>query len=154
MERVANQFKRKRLLPFKVRAAMREFGTGLERSIKRSAFEAGIKPSTGRMQKRGIRYEQRPNGNVGTLKILQDYLYLDDMNPHWVSVKRSRGALLRWAQKASSSTIRRAANRVASGKQSSFAFRVRPHPYIERGYTRQRAQLPKILQKHAESKQA
>ena len=75
----------------------------------------------------------------------REYLALDRMSPHWVSVKRSRSILLRWAQQAVIPNIRDRANKVAANKMVKFSIYVKPHPFISQGFRRARPKLRPIL---------
>lgn len=133
-----------KLLP----SAMMEWGKKLETDMKLSAAQAGIKSSTGGLFGSGIRWKQRPKGKKGELFIRQYGIYLDEMKPHWVSMKRSRTRFVRWGMKASNRNIRAAATKISQGSLKRYGVFVKPHPFIQKGYTRARRKLKPIISKH------
>lgn len=125
------------------RITMAKWGRMIPTDLKMAAKQAGIQPSSGGLFGPGIRYEQR--GNIGTVKMYQYGIWLDRMNPHWVSVHNRRIRLLRWALMARNGDIRKKARAVSSGKLRRFGIRVKPHPFIKIGYARARSKLRPML---------
>lgn len=145
-----SQLKRLRGTSHKLtREAMREFGEVFERSLKRHAKAAGIKNFTGSLQGRGIRYEQRKEGDIGRIKMHQHAVFVDCMKPHYVNVYARRTRLLRWAAQAQSPALRSMAAQVQRGTRRSFKVYVRPHPYITKACQYALRRLPSISRKYA-----
>lgn len=87
--------------------------------MKRSALIAGIRPSSGRLfGKGGIRPVKIREGHYG-ISIPREGVMLDNMPPHWVSLKRGRRITEVWAKKANF---------------KSWHVFVHPHPFIENGW--------------------
>jgi hypothetical protein len=122
---------------------MMRWGKTLEKDMKVSVKEAGIKSSSGILLGKGIDYRQRPNGNVGRLFIVNHGVMLDDMKPHWVNITRSRTRLLNWARK--SRNFKDEAQLISTGEMKKFPIFVKPHPFIRRGWQRARPKLNPIL---------
>ena len=120
------------------------WGKILERDMKNSLGEV-TSTFKGTSQEKGIRWEQGKRSYVGHLFMRREYLALDNMRPHWVSVKRSRTRLLAWARQAQVPNIRRRARMVESGQIKRFGVYVAPHPFISRGWRRARPKLRPIL---------
>ena len=76
-----------------------------------------------------VRWEQRPRGKIGALKMLQYGLALDRMRPHFVALKRGR-KITKWAKE--------------HGIQGKGVF-VKPHPYIDRILNKHIPKLPKFI---------
>lgn len=90
------------------------------RLLKESAMEAGVKDwKKLLLHGSGIHPVKISEGKYGIV-IPQYGIYLDRMSPHWVSLKPGR-AITEWAK---------------SKKIHAGAIKVRPHPYINRGYRR------------------
>ena len=126
---------------------MHKFGNLMVKNLKQAAMDRkDIKSFTGELfQGDGIRWEQRPRGKIGVLKIKQKYIYLDSMQPHWVAIKRSRTRLLAWAKQAQNAGLRKVANDVSSRKQNVGFVYVKPHPFIRTGWNRTRPRLRVML---------
>lgn len=139
----------KKNMPMMGRQAMQEWGEVLVRDFKLAAEHAGIKNFTGRLQRNGIRWDQRPRGNIGRLFVVQHGIFLDSMRPHWVNITQRRRRLLLWGQQSQDELISDASVQIASGKRKTKAIFVRPHPWMRNGWRRARPKLGPILQKHA-----
>ncbi len=135
----------KKKLPEMTRKGMMRWGRILVRDMKLSARKARIGRFTGTLQSLGIRWEQGVRSDTGYLFMRLYAIYLDNMRPHWVSVKRSRTILLRWAKHSIIPNIRSRARNVEKGKLKSFGIYVKPHPFIARGYKRARPKLRPVL---------
>lgn len=142
--RASSSLKRIRTkLPEMNSKAMMRWGKTLEKDMKVSAKEAGIKPSSGLLFGKGIEYRQRPRGKVGKLFIANSGVRLDGMKPHWVNIQRGRSRLLNWALK--SRNFKDEARMISSGELKKFPIFVRPHPFIRSGWKRSRPKLTPIL---------
>ncbi len=106
-------------------AGMIKWGRRLQGYIKLSL---NAHKHTGRLLK-SVRWEQRPRGKIGVLKMLQRGIALDRMNPHWVSLKRGR-RITQWAKD--------------HGIRARSIF-VKPHPYIDRIMNKHIIKLPKFI---------
>lgn len=146
MDRVLSRIRRK--VPESTSEALNEWGTILERDMKNSAIQAGIKPFTGTLFTKGIEWRMKPKGRIGRLFIRQYGVFLDSMRPHAVAFKKSRTRLLAWGLQARSLGVRVQAALVDEGIQKSAAIFVRPHPFIRRGFRRARPKLRPIARKH------
>ena len=87
----------------------------------------------------------------GTLEISKEGLYLDDMTPHWVALKRGR-KITHWAiDKGIATTAGRGARPVATIYATEDIYLrsifVRPHPFIDKCVNKQIPKLDKYLQK-------
>lgn len=140
-ERILERVKKQ--LPAMTIEAMRKWGKILERDMKVSLEQSGVRPFTTASFGPGIRWEQGKKSYIGSLIMYQYLLALDNMNPHWVTVKRSRSVLLRWAKQ--SENFRKKAKLVESGKLKRFGIYVKPHPFISNGWRRARPKLKPIL---------
>ena len=138
----------KKRLPKMVRKGMMRWGKILVRDMKLSLRRVSME-FTGMSERRGIRWEQGKRSNVGYLFMRREYLALDHMRPHWVSVKRTRTILLRWARQAIIPNIRSRARKVETRKLKSFAIYVKPHPFIAQGFRRARPKLRPVLKRLA-----
>ena len=145
-ERVLQRIKKQ--LPVMIIQAMIKWGMKLERDMKNSIREV-TSDFKGLSQGKGIRWEQGRKSQVGYLFMRREYLALDHMRPHWVSVKRSRTKLLAWAKQARIPNIKRRARMVETGKLKRFGIFVKPHPFIDRGWKRARPKLNPILNQMA-----
>jgi hypothetical protein len=58
---------------------------------------------------------------------------LDSMEPHWVSIKKSRTVLVRWAKQAQQPNIKRMGNLIEKGVVKQYGVYVKPHPFINKG---------------------
>lgn len=143
--------KMKHSLPQMTIRGMHRWGKILEKDTKRSARDVGIRDSTGLLFSKGIEYRQGPRSSIGFLFIRQHGVYLDSMQPHFVSVKRTRTVLLGWALHARSSSIATKAMLVQLGKMKRFSIYVRPHPFIAEGYRTARPKLRAVLKRDRES---
>ncbi len=141
-----NRIKKK--LPKMTRLGMRRWGKILVRDMKLSLRRVSLE-FTGMSEGKGIRWEQGKRSDVGYLFMRREYLALDHMRPHWVSVKRSRTILLKWAKQAIILNIKRRARMVEKGTLKSFGVYVKPHPFIQRGYGRARPKLRAVLRRVA-----
>jgi len=139
----------KKQLPAMTIRAMIKWGKILERDMKTSVRQASI-DFRGTSQQKGIEWRQGKKSYVGFLFMRQYLLALDHMKPHYVSVKRSRGALLSWAKQSKSISIRRRAKMVEKRELKSFGIFVKPHPFIDNGYRRSRPKLTPILRRMTE----
>lgn len=135
----------KRTLPEMTREGMRRWGYSLVDSLKIEAKLAGIQPFTGDLFSTGIRWEQRPRGNIGHLFMRLYGIYLDSMRPHGVSIHRRRTRLLAWAGQAQNPIIRKNAGRVEREELKNFYIWVKPHPFIAKGWNRARPKLRPFL---------
>jgi len=127
---------------------MQEWGQILANDMKNAARKAGIVPFTGYLFAQGIRWEQRPKGRVGRLFIAKYGVQLDSMNPHYVSLKKTRTRLLAWAAQARSATLRLQSRIVSSGTRGvRVGVLVKPHPFILNGWRRARPKLNSILRR-------
>ncbi len=142
-----NRIKKK--LPKMTRLGMRRWGNILVRDMKLSARRANIKDFQGILQGPGIRWEQGVRSDTGFLFMRLYAIFLDSMSPKYVSIKRTRTVLLRWAKMAKSPAIRRKARMVEKKELKSFSIFVRPHPFIARGYGRARPKLQQVLKRVA-----
>jgi len=133
-------------LPAMTSKVMLRWGKILERDMKTSLRNVTHR-FKGVSEKNGIRWEQGKRSSVGFLFMRREYLALDHMRPHWVSVKRSRTRLLAWAKQAKIPNIRRRAEMVERGKLKKFGIFVRPHPFIDIGWKRARPKLSPMLRK-------
>lgn len=131
----------------RVAKEMNSWGQMLAREVKRSAKQAKIKTYTGTLYGNGIRWEQRENGTKGYLFMRQYAVFLDNMSPHWVSIKRTRTRLLNWALQARSARLRIGAERVANKQLPNMRVYVRPHPFIDAGVSRAKKKLPSYLKR-------
>lgn len=148
--RLPQTFKRIYLkLPAMTRLEMRRWGKVLERDVKNSAKVAGIRNNTGMMQTKGIEWRQGPRSNHGGLFMRREYIFLDSMKPHWVSVTRRRTRLLAWAKQARDTRIKAGARAVEKGERKAFGVHVRKHPFIQMGYRRARTKLRSSLRRAA-----
>jgi len=136
-------------LPQMTRLGMRRWGKILERDMKYAARQAGITNYTGLLQGKGIDYRQGKRSDKGYLFMRIYGIYLDGMNPHFVSVTRRRTRLLAWSLRARSSNIRTKAMAVQSGQRKTFSIYVRPKPFIAAGYRRARPKLKAVLKRAA-----
>lgn len=127
--------------PIVTSEAMNQWGLKLEDSIKLSAKQSGIQSFTGTLQTKGIQWRQRPKGLIGFLFMRNYAVALDSMRPHYVSIRKSRSLLLKWALQANHRSIRQRARAVSQGKLKSFPIFVRPRPYIQKGFNRQKNKL-------------
>lgn len=135
-----------RTLPDMTRKGMKKWGEYLATTTKESALNAGIRPGSGYLFDKGIRWEQGSKSNVGELRIVDYGVALDEMKWHWVSIKRSRPGLLNWGlNHARSSVIRRNSLRIARQGKGSYGILVKNHPYIQMGWNIARPQLKSIL---------
>lgn len=134
----------KKRLPRMTITAMIRWGKILERDMKSSLREV-TSHFKGTSEKRGIRWEQGKRSRVGFLFMRREYLAIDHMRPHWVSVKRSRMILLAWAKQALIPNIRSRAIKVEKRRLKSFGVYVKPHPFINRGWSKSRPKLSPIL---------
>ncbi len=141
-----NRIKKK--LPKMTRLGMRRWGNILVRDMKLSLRRVSV-GFRGVSEGKGIRWEQGKRSDTGYLFMRQEYLALDHMRPHWVSVKRSRTILLRWAKQAIIPNIKRRARMVEKGTLKSFGVYVKPHPFIANGYGRARPKLRPVLKRVA-----
>ena len=130
---------------------MLKWGKILERDVKNSARQAGIKAHTGELFNKGIEYRQKPRGRIGFLFIRDYGVKLDSMNPHYVSITRNRSRLMNWALQANNSTIQSKGRSVASGNRARQSIYVRPHPFIRRGYLRARKKLSPMLKQKVQT---
>lgn len=149
VNKAINTLGRQRRFPETTSKAMMRWGKTLERDLKNSLRESGVRPFTGTLQGNGIRYEQKPNGTVGKLFIRSYGVQLDSMRPHYVQLKKSRTTLTKWASQANSGEIREMSVQV---KQSNAqpTIHVKPHPFIRKGYNRARKKLPAILREESD----
>lgn len=148
--RLPQTFKRLYLkLPAMTRKEMNRWGHILERDVKNSAKIEKIKTNTGMMQGKGIEWRQGPRSNHGGLFMRREYIFLDSMSPHWVSVTRRRTRLLAWARRARSPKIRAKAIKVGRGDIKQFGIYVHKHPFILQGYNRARPKLRLLLKRAA-----
>lgn len=147
MKAVATLNRIRRRLPVMTRKGMMRWGKILERDMKSSTKRAGIDSFTGTLQTTGIRYEQRPRGNIGKLFIRQYGVFLDSMAPHFVNVTRRRTRLLLWARVARSDSIRGRARLLEQRAIQKFTLYVRPKPFIREGYRRARPKLGTIIRR-------
>ncbi len=136
-------------LPVMTIKAMIRWGRILERDMKNSIRQVS-KDFRGVSQSRGIRWEQGKRSYVGYLFMRREFIALDSMRPHWVSVRSSRTILLSWAKQAMIPNIRRRAKMVEAGTLKKFGIYVKPHPFISMGWKRARPKLRPILDKMAE----
>jgi len=136
-------------LPKMTIEASRRWGRILEKNMRRSARNAGIKDFTGTLlnTERGIDWRQGKNSKTGYLFMRLYGIYLDSMRPHPVYVTRRRTRLLAWAK--SKPMFRERAARVEEGRQSKFAIYVKPHPFIAAGYRKARTKLRPVLKRLA-----
>ena len=102
----------KKRLPEMVNLGMRRWGKILEKNMKASAQQSGIKNFTGTTQRTGIRYEQGKRSKTGFLFMRLYLIYLDSMKPHYVSISLRRTRILAWARQAGNRTLRRKARMV------------------------------------------
>lgn len=130
----------------------RKWGKILERDTKTSARQAGIKRSSGTLFGRGIRWDQKPNGRIGTLFVRQYGVFLDSMRPHWVSMRKGRGVLLRWAETARSSKLQDVSAKIQGGTIKNHGIFVKPHPYLRTGFNRARPKLTKLIKANVTTK--
>ena len=133
-------------LPVMTISAMLKWGNILERDMK-SALRSVTSKFTGLSQGPGIEWRQGKNSFVGFLFMRQYLTAVDNMNPHWVSVRASRTRLLAWASQAKHPGIRKKARAVQSGRLKRFGVFVKPHPFISSGFRRARPKLNPILKK-------
>ena len=140
--------KMKHKLPQMTRIGMRRWGKILERDLKMSARQAGIKSHTNILLGKGIEWRQGKNSNVGYLFMRLYGIQLDEMRPHYVALRPRRTRLMMWARQASSSRIRQMARDVDQ-KKSKRAVYVKPHPFIAKGYRRARGKLSAVLKRAA-----
>jgi len=153
IQRVKTIFGRVGRWPKFTRKAMMEWGKVLERDTKNVArSSAKIRDFTGNLQNKGIRWEQKPNGDIGVLRIAEYGVQLDRMKRHGVAIRKSRPHLLRWARQAQHPTIRQGANAVASGRARQYAIGVKSHPFINKGFRRARPKLRAIIKKNLKLK--
>jgi len=136
----------KKQLPVMIISAMIRWGKTLERDMKNSIRQVSSE-FTGLSQGKGIEWRQGRRSYVGSLFMRREYLALDHMRPHWVSVKSSRTRLLAWAKQALIPNIRRRAKMVETGKLKKFGIYVKPHPFISKGWNRARPKLKPILKR-------
>lgn len=131
--------------PQLTRDGMRKWGFILERDMRNSAI-LNLNKFTGILfSERGIRYTQRKKGDIGKLFIRHYGVMIDEMKPHYVSVRKSRSRLLLWAKRARNKNIREKANAVETGKMKRFGLYVKRHPWINQGYRVARPKLRPIL---------
>ncbi len=130
-------------LPAMTIRAMIRWGKILERDMKNSIRQVS-KDFRGTSQGRGIRWNQGKKSYVGYLFIRREYIALDRMRPHWVSVRSSRTILLAWAKQSMIPNIRRRAKMVEAGTLKKFGIYVRPHAFTSMGWRRERPKLRPI----------
>ena len=138
----------RRRLPKMVRKGMMRWGKILVRDMKLSLRRVSM-TFKGVSEGRGIRWEQGKTSNVGYLFMRREYLALDHMRPHWVSVKRSRTVLLAWAKQAIIPNIKTRARMVEKRELNRFGIYVKPHPFIAQGYRIARPKLRPVLKRLA-----
>lgn len=138
----------KKKLPEMTRLGMRRWGKILVKDMKLSLRRVSSK-FRGISEGKGIRWEQGKKSNTAHLFMRREYLALDHMKPHWVSVKRTRTVLLAWAKQALIPNIRTRARNVEKGKLKRFGIYVGPHPFIAQGYGRARPKLRPVLKRMA-----
>ncbi len=124
------------LLEKKLNKRMRMYRLFVSRGIRRwgNDFARFLQMSTKAHNWRGkltksIRWEQRRRGLIGNLFMLRYGIALDRMPPHYVSLKRGR-KITQWA------------------KDKGFTGRsifVKPHPFIDRIYSKHRPKLRKYV---------
>jgi hypothetical protein len=137
-------------LPAMTSDGMMDWGKTLERDMKSAARQAKIEDFTGTLLKgRGIKWRQEPKGYTGNLFMRSYAIKLDSMKAHWVNIRRSRSAFLRWARQARDPRIRTAAQRINDGTENKHAIQVRKHPFIRMGFERARPKLALILREKA-----
>lgn len=135
-------------LPSMTREGMRQWGRDrLVPHLKRSAGRAGIQSSTGTLFGNGIRWQQGKKSDKGYLFMRLYGIYLDSMEPHWVKIDRSRVRLLRWARTARSDRIRDKAQDITAGVRTKFSIKVKPHPFIRRGYKNAKSELGRMFKR-------
>ena len=145
---VVNSFKRVNKFPELLSDTMLRWGKTLEKDMKNSAKQSGIKPFTGELlYGKGIEWRQRPKGKIGMLFIRQYGVMLDSMRPHYVAFKPTRTKLIRWGLRADSATIRAKARRGAAGATHGRSIHVKPHPFINMGWNRARSKLLPMIKK-------
>lgn len=134
-------------VPRATSTAMHQYGNKLVRNLKDSARLADIKSFAGDngLYGKGIRWEQAPNGKIGTLYMAQHGIFLDSMHPHHLTVRKGRGTLLRWMKQARSSNLRKIAKSIESGKRERYGLYVKPHPFIQRGLRMSNKHLSRLL---------
>lgn len=145
-ERILQRIKKQ--LPAMTIRAMIKWGKILEKDMKSSLRNVSLR-FRGVSERKGIRWEQGKRSHVGYLFMRREYLALDRMRPHWVSVRIRRMRLLAWAKQARIPNIKRRARMVETRKLKSFGVFVRPHPFISTGWKRARPKLRPILNKMA-----
>ena len=146
VDRVRKRLKREEMKVQQVIKSEREWGQVLVRDIKSSAKLAGIQSFTGRLQGRGVRWEQK--GSTGELLIDRDRVYLDSMKPHFVNIQKSRGALVQWGKQAINPEVRRVSKAIESGRVKKYGIQVKPHPFIRDGFNRAIPKLDMIIRKN------
>jgi hypothetical protein len=139
-------------IPVMPRRAMRRWGNVCEKHLKRSARQAGISSFRGEagLFGRGIEYRQAENSDYGQLFMRIHGVYLDSMEDHWVSLKRSRGVLMAWARSARSPEIRHKAGLVDAGLRGHKGIYVHRHPFIAAGMTSARSKLRPVIRREAQ----
>ena len=135
-------------LPAMTIKVMIRWGKILERDMKTSLRNV-TQRFRGKSEKKGIRWEQGKKSHVGFLFMRREYLAVDHMRPHWVSVKTSRSILLAWAKQSKIPNIRKRARMVERGELKRFGIFVRPHPFISTGWNRARPKINPMLRKMA-----
>lgn len=147
----------RRKLPLMSSEIMNKWGKTLERDMKKSARNAGIKPHTGELFDTGIQWRQKSTTKSKTgFLFIRDYgVKLDSMNPHWVNITPNRNRFLRWGLQADSSSIRAGARGVAAGRKNkrgniAYSVYVRPHPFIMNGWRTARKKLRPMLKQKLE----
>ena len=141
----------KKRLPKMTREGMRRWGHILEKSMRRSAINAGIADHTHTLLRtpEGIDWRQSKNSNTGYLFMRLYGIYLDSMAPHFVNVTRRRTRLLTWALHADNAGIKAKAEGVRRGKRNKFSLYVKPKPFIRAGYGKARPKLRAVLKRLA-----
>jgi len=135
-------------IPFDtIPAAMQEWGQVLERDMKSSAREAGIKywgGSSKPLFKTGIQWRQRPKSKIGRLFMAAHVLNIDGNGQRKktvVSLKPGR-SITRWVEDPS-----KLGRKVRTTRPYN-TITVRTHPFIKNGYKRSRPKLNLIIRKH------
>jgi hypothetical protein len=154
MQKVRAKFGRVGRWPKFTRGAMMEWGKDLENSMHSAVRQARIKSFTGNtgLYGQGIQWRQAKSGDVGGLFIKEYGVQLDRMPRHIVSLKKSRGHLMRWARQAQHDNIKHAAMQIDQGNKKTHGLHVRKHPFIRRGFNRSRPKLRNIIKKHLRRK--
>ena len=129
------------------RNMLRDVGTRLEKELRNSAFEENITPFES--HNLNIEWKQKEKGNSGELYISQHLITLDEYKSvQNIEVTKQTTKLLRWSLLKGNMIVKKKATLVSGGILNSFTLKVKPRPFILRGWQRTRRNIPNIIKKN------